>query len=353
MKYNLELVNSQIEEGWIESNRHPTLPLTIYNYTRKCTFEKHWNYITMDCRGLILHDDGTVIARPFPKFYNMEEMDEIPTGNFEVFEKMDGSLGILFKYEGNWIIASRGSFTSDQAKKATEMLSKYNLDGLNHHYTFVCEIIYPENRIVVSYGDREELVLLGAVHPHDGNDIIYDWLKYDAEKSGMGIMKQYANCDFKTLKDNVPHNAEGYVLRFENGVRMKIKGEEYCRLHRVLTEFSNIDLWDCLRNNDPIDKFLDRVPDEYDKWVHDTMNELVTAFEDEKCRLRSIILDLGLSYCWLREGEPQNREIVEFVKANTSRYDAGQILLLLKRRSIDAAIWRKIRPKYKKPFWLK
>ena len=53
----------------------------------------------------------------FNKFFNMEEHqpEEIPNETFEVFEKLDGSLGILFWYQGQWILATKGSFTSDQA----------------------------------------------------------------------------------------------------------------------------------------------------------------------------------------------------------------------------------------------
>jgi hypothetical protein len=42
-----------------------------------------------------------VIAKPFPKFFNYEEhtADEIPNELFDVYEKMDGSLGICFYYE--------------------------------------------------------------------------------------------------------------------------------------------------------------------------------------------------------------------------------------------------------------
>jgi RNA ligase len=43
---------------------------------------------------------------------------------------MDGSLGILFNYKGEWVLATRGSFTSDQSVKGTELLQKYDYNRL-------------------------------------------------------------------------------------------------------------------------------------------------------------------------------------------------------------------------------
>ena len=98
-------------------NDHPTLPISIYNYSRTCQYENKWDEITKMCRGLILDQEGNVIAKGFNKFFNMEEHqpEEIPNEPFEVFEKLDGSLGILFWYQGKWILATKGSFTSDQS----------------------------------------------------------------------------------------------------------------------------------------------------------------------------------------------------------------------------------------------
>jgi RNA ligase len=130
------------KEGWLIKQTHPKLPLTIWNYSQKTQFERFWNSITLSCRGLVTDDDGRIVARPFKKFFNIEQHDQLPSLDFEVFEKMDGSLGILFYYVNEWIIASRGSFTSDQAIKAKELLSKYPLNKLDKNKTYCFEIIY-------------------------------------------------------------------------------------------------------------------------------------------------------------------------------------------------------------------
>ena len=119
------------------------------------------------------------------------------------------------------------------------------------------------NRIVVDYGEFEGLVMLGAFTTNTAEEVSYDeLLKLD----GFDIVKKYAiKADFAQLKKMVADNSEGFVIRFKNGLRMKIKGLEYIRLHSLMTQFSNVDVWKCLKEGTPID--LENVPDEFDDWV--------------------------------------------------------------------------------------
>ena len=166
---NKEILDRYVSEGWLISQRHPTLPLLIYNYSQKTQYEGHWDEVTLACRGLIVNSStGKVIVRPFPKFFNYEEVqDQVPwRGSDYVYvqEKMDGSLGILFYYGETmeWVLATRGSFTSAQAVRGMEILrSKYTLDAFEKSVAYLVEIIYPENRIVVDYG-KEKITFLGA-----------------------------------------------------------------------------------------------------------------------------------------------------------------------------------------------
>jgi len=249
MNFDINILNNYIEKGLVVKNDHPTLPISIYNYSRTCQYENNWDEITKACRGLILDQEGNVVAKGFDKFFNIEEHnpEEIPNEPFEVFEKLDGSLGILFWYQGKWIIATKGSFTSDQAVRAREILKKYNFEPIPKGYTTLVEIIYPENRIVCGYGDEESLVVLSMINNSSGKELDYTSLLYISDETRMPVVKKYdAINDYKTLKSLISKDREGYVIRFRNGFRMKIKGEEYVRLHRILTGFSNVDIWECL-----------------------------------------------------------------------------------------------------------
>ena len=61
----------------------------------------------------------------------MEEGKHTPTSEFDVYEKMDGSLIIIFWYDGGWVVASRGSFTSEQAVAAKRIF----FDELDHNFS--------------------------------------------------------------------------------------------------------------------------------------------------------------------------------------------------------------------------
>lgn len=158
-------------KGLLYSQTHPTLPLTVFNYTDKVQWEGLWDEITLMCRGLIVDDFGNIIARPFKKFFNLSEGRTKITDEYKIFEKHDGSLGILFHYQGEWIMASRGSFTSEQAVKGRQLLDEVcNYELLDKECTYCFEIIYPANRVVVNYGDWEGVVLLAVFNTQTGEE---------------------------------------------------------------------------------------------------------------------------------------------------------------------------------------
>ena len=357
MNFDLNILNKYISDGLVVKNDHPTLPISIYNYSRTCQYENKWDEITKACRGLILDQEGNVIAKGFDKFFNMEEHnpEEIPNEPFEVFEKLDGSLGILFWYQGKWILATKGSFVSDQAVRAKEILKKYNFEPIPKGYTTLVEIIYPENRIVCGYGNEESLVVLSMINNSSGKELDYTSLLYISDETRMPVVKKYDGInDYKTLKSLISKDREGYVVRFRNGFRMKIKGEEYVRLHRILTGFSNVDIWEYLKDGKNIDELLDRVPDEFDKWVKTVIRDL--RYGVYQLRERAGKLHDGFRYGKFgdRDPEPTKKEFAEFVMKQEEVLHAIMFAMWNGNNDkVDEIIWKLIKPKYSKPFWQK
>jgi RNA ligase len=252
MSLTKEILNDYIARGLVVETRHPNLPLGIYNYSRGCQYAGDWDEVTLACRGLIMDDHGVIVASGFKKFFNYEEalrMGTVPTRFDHCYlqDKMDGSLGILFHYSGEWHMATKGSFVSDQALKGMEILKrKYDLSTFMPEFTYLVEIIYPENRIVVKYSD-ERLVFIGLCRGGEELNWATASTIFAASKIDMlDIVNTRWTHDagpalYEELKARNTENAEGFVLRFYPGnFRMKIKFNEYVRLHRLLTEFSNI-----------------------------------------------------------------------------------------------------------------
>lgn len=357
MKLNKSTLLTLIEEGYVMANSHPDpkYPLMILNYTRKTQFEKYWNEYTLMARGLVIDKDYNVIAMPFPKFFNYEEHkpEDIPTTKFEVYDKMDGSLGILFYGWDKWHIATRGSFVSDQAIRAEKILKQYdNLNNLDPHTTYLFEIIYPENRIVVNYGEEEKLVLLGIIQTR--GDKIVDFT-YDDMLTHMSfgnrpkfeIVKRYDGVnDIKELKSRNILNQEGYVLRYENGFRMKVKFEDYCRLHSIITNVSTKDIWAVLRDGKSIDELLDRTPDEFDQWVRDQVALLRYRFEDIELREKERV---ALTKQVMKD-PTSKKEFAEIIL----KYKAGNTAVdfkMFEGKPYDHIIWKAIEPEWSKPFY--
>jgi RNA ligase len=357
MKFDLNILDKYISDGLVVKNDHPTLPISIYNYSRTCQYESKWDDITKMCRGLILDQDGNEIAKGYDKFFNLEEhiSEEIPNEPFEVFEKLDGSLGILFWYQGQWILATKGSFTSEQSIRAKEILNKYNYHPIPKGYTTLVEIIYPENRIVCGYGNEESLVVLSMINNSSGKELDYTSLLYISDETRMPVVKKYDGInDYKTLKSLISKDREGYVVRFRNGFRMKIKGEEYVRLHRILTGFSNVDIWEYLKDGKNIDELLDRVPDEFDKWVKTVIRDL--RYGVYQLRERAGKLHDGFRYGKFgdRDPEPTKKEFAEFVMKQEEVLHAIMFAMWNGNNDkVDEIIWKLIKPKYSKPFWQK
>lgn len=332
-------------QGLITCRSHPTHDLLIWNYTPQCQFQQAWDKITMQSRGLITTSDGTIVARPFKKFHNLEQhAGEIPLEPFKVTEKMDGSLGILYVADGKPYIATRGSFTSEQAEHATKILySKYAgfIPTLQQwdYYTLLFEIVYPQNRIVVDYGAMEDIVLLTVIYTESGKEHnIHDpiWVKIWP----FPIVKHYDGIkDIAQLKHLEEPNKEGFVLHFESGLRLKAKFAEYVRLHRLLTQCTARTIWELLRTDQPFDDLLNRVPDEFYAWVKRTRDGLFQQFKTIETQSIAVVEQV--------KSLPTRKEQAAIVVREQYR---GIIFLMLDGKKYHDAIWKLLYPTAERPF---
>jgi RNA ligase len=326
--FDRERLDAMVGEGWLRSQRHPDADLWIYNYTEKAQYEGHWTPETLACRGLILDGLGQVRARPFGKFFNYGDshVGQIPNEPFVITEKVDGSLGILYWLGGQVHIATRGSFTSEQAIEGTKMLRERTI-GVELGTTPLFEIVYPENRIVVDYGGRRELVLLGCVDMASGRDFpLPDW---DGP-----VVERHPHIDLaKLLEANRP-NAEGYVVAFESGLRIKVKHEDYKRLHRIITGVNSRHIWEALAAGQDPTTELDGVPDEIYGWIESTVERLSGAYGAQLTEARRIF-----------DGRPFDADRKTLAAYfNTSGGNTGVLFRMLDGKPFDDLIWKAVRP---------
>ena len=266
---NMSELRDMIVNGYINVVHHHEFPLKMYSYTKDCHYEKMWNDTTCKCRGIIVDENDNIISRPFKKFFNYEEYDDnnwiddlAHDFNPEIYEKLDGTLGILYWYNDVPYIATKGSFNSDQALHATNLLHtkyRHTWDKLLRTKTYLFEIIYPEDFHIVSYPDVDDIFLLAII----STNCNYEY-PIEIAKDYFPIAKKYYCNDWKNIRNIVDGtNREGFVVRI-GPHRFKMKYENYVKLHMEKYSFSDKKLFELVKNNDA-----------------DSINHIMTLFEDE------------------------------------------------------------------------
>jgi RNA ligase len=294
------------------------------------------------------------------KFFNHDQ-EGAPTLTLDtpvtVTEKMDGSMGILYQMpDGEWAIATRGSFASDQALWATEF---YRVNYLNKWtpnpgITYIFEIIYPENRIVVNYGDKQDLVLIAEVGKESGHSYpICEWTPNGAHAWPGPIVETH---DFKTYGDVIAsdqrENKEGFVLwNQEFDWRVKIKHEEYMVLHRFMTNTSPKNIWEVLSTGGNPAEVFALAPDEFHEWMRGVIKDLEDEYNDilftAQNQLAAVMQGLGESndsrgYFIVRNVEGMRRDFASL--ASTHKHQA-LLFKMLDERPVEETIWKLLKPR--------
>lgn len=239
---------------------------SLWCYTTRCVYEGGWDNFSLLARGLVLHE-GTqqVVATPFPKFFNLGERGQvIPELPFEVFEKLDGSLVIIHFYSGRWRAATKGAFDSPQALWAGARLAQQDLSALQPGTTYLAEAVYPENRIVIAYAEPA-LVLLAA-YDETGLELETAALQAVAAALAWRLAERYHYDSFAALvaeAHQLPASREGFVIRFANGLRLKVKGAEYRRIHALISHCTPLALWEAWAADDDLNAIRRELPEEF------------------------------------------------------------------------------------------
>lgn len=333
---NVEDFEKYLEEernGFINIKVHPEDEnILILNYTDATTYARHWTHETMTARGLILdvtdainYDKIHILASPFEKFFNLGENPEYEEGMEEwevesVMEKMDGSLGISYFFNDEIRFATRGSFTSEQAIKATQIWKeKYehnhsmNVDA-HVPVTYLVEIIYSDNRIVVNYGNKEELVMIGMRYIGDkvteNDDALYGDLRIESQNLGMNIARSYSHTfeEMLDMKERISAQTEGWVIKFTNGKRVKIKGREYLDVHRIMHGLSvkaKYKAW----SEDRLNDYIMKLPEEY-------RDELEAFQEYIEVNKEAVMMLYQMYYCNAVKNSENDKEFAQYVSMN-------------------------------------
>lgn len=331
-----------VGSGHVTIREHNELPLAIANYTPAAAYAREWNEVTTRCRGLIYNTETMeVVARPFPKFFNWDESGSIfpPSGPALRMEKMDGSLGILYPATGQSAIATRGSFHSEQAEWATNWYNE-NAPGEfepDLAKTYLFEIIYPDNRIVVDYGDYEGLVLIDVID----------------NETGFSDTDEFDNCDWpdKVTRTPVPGFDSGQVVDIPDGeegfvflwptrnFRTKMKSARYVEIHRLVSNLTPKSVWEQMVDGKTLDQIKEPLPEEFHPFVDEVYGDLSRQARD-RCVL------LWSRYEAIRAGLPEGWSRAEFAgEAVKHGSDSKHLFTMLDGRSPYLGVLKELKPR--------
>ena len=316
-----------VNHNYIKVVNHPTEPgIRIICYTAECNGEKIWNDTTRKCRGIIIDGDNNISSRQFEKFFNIEEYDD-PTivdeyaldYSPEIYEKLDGSLGILYWIGDTPYIATKGSFDSAQAVHATKLLHtkyRHTWKDLLRNKTYLFEIIYPADLHIVKYGAIDDIFLLAIISTEN-------FFEYPVEIAQhlFPVVKKYYCNDWKNVRSIIDGtNREGFVVKF-GPHRIKMKYAEYWRLHCMKAGLSEKLIRQCLVEGDMspvaealtlfdeesiiyynklIKKYTDKYAEITDKCIEDYRTDFATkkdaALYFKTCKYQHVLFSMYNGY---------------------------------------------------------
>lgn len=351
-----EEFDKMVEGRLVSRSPHPIYPYSIYKYSQSATYTKTWNDVTLASRGLIIHNEtGEIIARPFDKFFNYNE-ENVPThlltGDIHVTEKLDGSLGISFlNPAGELEISTAGGFQSDQAAHATALYNERYKGKWEPRegVTYMWEIIYPENRIVVDYGDEDDIYLLGARNIATGETIPVDQLtewkwKRATTHSGFDSMD-------KVIKSPERSNAEGYIVHYTStGARVKYKHEDYIKIHRIATGLSERSIHDLISTGGKakLEEYKSQAPEEFEAYIDNVTAKLERQYDTEKANIETTYADL------MKElpADADQKTFALAVQTKIPKDMSAHMFALRAGKGVnEKKIWDSIKPAFEKSFW--
>lgn len=351
----LELFEREIAARYINTQVHPSLPYKVLDYDNRAQYEGRWNAATTAARGLLINSEtNEVIARPFTKFFNwgereVRELDSaLLSGPVSVTDKMDGSMGSSYPTPEGLAIATRGSFASEQALHATDIYrERYHgtwepVDGR----TYIFEIIYPANRIVVSYGDTDDIVLLAAIDIATGRSLPASQV---TEWPGQRVQEFDFDSIEEVLAAEPREGVEGYVVHFtDSDVRIKIKQTDYVTLHRIMTGINSRRVWEELAEGRDVERFLVDVPEEFADFVRTTAAQIQAEFDAKLAEIEQLVAEVTVA----TEGMDQ-KERAAYAFKNVRKDRVHNVLGGLKGdyRLTRKKLWQEVQPPFERSFF--
>lgn len=333
--------------------------------------QPRWTQATKIFRSSLWSSDGELVSAGFPKFTNWGEAPEefpVPTdlNGASIVEKLDGSLLIVSKWKGNFIVRTRG--TTDASNLTTngfelvELMERYPAIKQYQPYfetwpfSLLFEWTSPLQKIVIDYGDKSNIRLVGCIN-HTVSEIHgdywltqQDWLNGLAK--GLGVERP-ATYTFTTVSDLMSqvdawNGKEGVCIYSNNGQTIhKVKAARYLLLHRMKSELSSLekvmDVWFEMNKPD-FNTFYNNIATQFDYELANQCRGLMSNILDAWKEVQKIeagfkrFIEVELSKYPTRKLQA----VVTFQSYGKNNSRAGMVFTLLDGKSLGDKEYKKL-----------
>lgn len=222
-----------------------------------------WTQNNKIFRSSVWNAQGELVSAGFPKFTNWGENPDnfpVPKSLKDTFvvEKIDGSLLIVSKYKGNYILRTRGTVDATKLDNGPELeifkdtilrqleaaSTMYWNEGDTWNVSLLFEWTSPFQRIILNYGETPTWYWVGAVKHEDYS--LWEQGVVGRLSKKMGIQRP-ATYSFPSVEDLIKgveewKGKEGVCVYSKNGQMIhKVKGAWYLALHRMKEALASID----------------------------------------------------------------------------------------------------------------
>ena len=215
--------------------------------SQRCPDSVNLAAIRRECRGLLFYPDGRIMSRRLHKFFNVNERDETAAHKIDlsqshvILEKLDGSMitPVVTDAGLRWGTKMGITEVSMQAEEFVARHPEYHEFAdlhIDRGQTVIFEWCSRKQRIVIDY-PNDRLVLIAIRDNITGEYKSYAQMKTYAESYGIEVVRAYAgtteNMEHLIAETRAMEDAEGWIIRFEDGQMLKIKGDWYVRIHKT------------------------------------------------------------------------------------------------------------------------
>ena len=328
-------------------------------------FGTQWRQDNKHMRSLVVNYEGEIVSAGFPKFTNWgENLEHFPVPyslrNCTVVEKLDGSLLIVSKYKGNYILRTRGTIDAYTMANGHELdifkqkilnplIDKMQNSNETWNFSVLFEWVSPINKIVLNYGEQPDWYLVGLVWHYDYT--LYNQSQLDSFAKNHGL-KRPTNYSFPSVDDllqNVEQwkNKEGVCVYSHNDQNIhKVKGAWYLALHHMKSELSNIekvmDVW-LERGMPDYQTFYNFIATTFDYELAEQCRGMISNICDAKKEVDKIVWGMNLFVNTRLLSLPNRKQQAELTIASygdTNR--ASFIFKLLDGKSLGNEEYKKL-----------